>query len=164
MDARCENSLDANKEAAISAIRRLGYRNFKDEQMKVVLAFLIRRDVFVSLPTGYRKSLCYGCLPWTFDIFRNGEPSIVLIVSPLLSLMQDQVTSFQKKGLSAAYVGQREEHDKILEGCFQLARELLNDFRREFSHLGEIRSLLPTNVHIMSDCYCQLFPYIYIPS
>ena len=94
MAASCAKSLDTKKEAAISAARRLGYRNFKHEQMKVVLGFLSGRDVFVSLPTGYGKSLCYACLPWTFDIIGNGEPSIVLVISPLLSLMQDQVTSF----------------------------------------------------------------------
>ena len=61
--------------------RGIGYRNFKHDQMKIVLGFLSGRDVFVSLPTGYGKSLCYACLPWTFYIIRNGEPSIVLIVT-----------------------------------------------------------------------------------
>ena len=95
MAASCAKSLDTKKEAAISAARRLGYWNFKHEQMKVVLGFLSGRDVFVFLPTGCEKSLCYAvlCLPWTLDIIRNGEPSIFFVViSPLLSLMQDQVT------------------------------------------------------------------------
>ena len=45
MAASCAKSLDTKKEAAISAARRLGYRNFKHEQMKVVFGFLSRRDV-----------------------------------------------------------------------------------------------------------------------
>ena len=46
-----------NKEVAISIVRRHGYSSFKDEQMKVVLAFLGGRDVFVLLSTDYDKKL-----------------------------------------------------------------------------------------------------------
>ena len=113
MAASCAKSLDTKKEAAISAARRLGYQNFKPEQMEVVLGFISGRDVFVSLPTGYGKSLCYACLPWTFDIIGNGEPSIVLVISPLLSLMQDQVTGLS--GLSCR------SHDTIGRSVFETA-------------------------------------------
>jgi len=41
----------------------LGYSSLKEEQLKVVTAFLEGRDVFTVLPTGYGKSLCFGCLP-----------------------------------------------------------------------------------------------------
>ena len=53
MAASCAESLDTKKKPLLSAARRLGYRNFKHEQMKVVLGFLSGRGVFVSLPTGY---------------------------------------------------------------------------------------------------------------
>ena len=55
----------------------------------VVSAFVCGRDVFVALPTG-----CYGCLPRIFDSLRKnaeGGKSIVVVVTPLLSLMKNQV-------------------------------------------------------------------------
>ena len=46
----------------------------------------------VSFPTGYGKSLCYAILPWAFDEVRSiDKKSIVIVVSPLVSLTMDQV-------------------------------------------------------------------------
>ena len=57
------------REAARSAARELGYTDLKQEQLRVVEAFVEGRDVFAVLPTGYGKSLsalCYACLPIVF--------------------------------------------------------------------------------------------------
>jgi superfamily II DNA helicase RecQ len=84
------------------------------------------RDVFAALPTGYGKSLCYGCLPLARDKLLGTQGSIVLVVSPLIALMKDQVQSFRKRGISAAYVtsdGDVECEDMkagVLEGKYQL--------------------------------------------
>ena len=43
----------------------------KDEQLRTVRDVLSGLDTFVSLPTGYGKSLCYAFLPWAFDELRN---------------------------------------------------------------------------------------------
>ena len=49
-------------------------------------------DVFVSLPTGFGKSLCYILLPRVFDLLRGVEKkSIVAVISPLIALMEDQL-------------------------------------------------------------------------
>ena len=54
--------------------------------------------MFVSLPTGYGKYLCYTLLPSVFDLLRGvKEKSIVLVVSPLLALMKDQVASISER-------------------------------------------------------------------
>ena len=80
------------------AVRRLGYDSPTSQQKETVTAFVKGNDVFVSLPTGGGKSMCYACLPWVFDAFRSGgevwseHPSIVVVVSPLLSLKKDQVS------------------------------------------------------------------------
>ena len=71
--------------AAEKVAKRLGYKDgLKDLQRQVVARLVGGRDVFGVLPTGCRKSLCYGCLPWTFDKIGNfSEPSIVCVVTPL---------------------------------------------------------------------------------
>ena len=62
--------------------------------------------MFVSLPIGYGKSLCYTLLPPVFDLLRRvKEKSIVLVVSPLLALMNDQVAPISEKGpISCFYI------------------------------------------------------------
>ena len=55
------------REAARSAARELGYTDLKQEQLRVVEAFVEGLDVFAVLPTGYGKSLCYACLLIVFD-------------------------------------------------------------------------------------------------
>lgn len=112
-------------EAAIErAIARLGYATLKPEQEKVVKAFLNGRDVFVSLPTGYGKSLCYGILPFAFDALRESAErpcrsrirSIVLCVSPLQATMMDQVAKFRERGVEAAFVGEAQSDEDVSRG------------------------------------------------
>ena len=57
------------REVARSAARELGYTDLKQEQLRVVEAFVEGRDVFAVLPTGYGKrlALCYACLPIVFN-------------------------------------------------------------------------------------------------
>ena len=77
-----------------------------------MLSFVQGKDVFVSLPTGYGKSLCYGMIPLVVDEMKAYEElnSILLIVSPLISLMKDQVKHFVAKGVSAGYVSSEPEN------------------------------------------------------
>ena len=64
---------------------------------RAVLAALSGRDALVVLPTGGGKSLCYQ-LP------ALALPGLTLVVSPLISLMQDQVTALRRRGVAAAYL------------------------------------------------------------
>ena len=122
-----------------TASAELGYMSLKEKQLEVITSFLSGRDVFAALPTGYGKSLCYGCLPLARDRLLGTQGSIVLIVSPLIALMKDQVQSFRKGGVSTAYVtsdGDVEYEDMkagILEGKYQLVfispEQLINNRR-----------------------------------
>ena len=84
---------NAVQEAAIAASRTMGYEGMKSEQLQIVESFVTGHDVFGVLPTGYGKSLCYACLPLVFDCLLQKPSgfSIVLVVSPLVALMKDQV-------------------------------------------------------------------------
>ena len=68
---------DVNKAIAIAA-SRLGYAQLRPEQKKAVREFVNGSDVFVSLPTGSGKSLCYAVLPAVFDILHQSDISLVL--------------------------------------------------------------------------------------
>ena len=59
------------KSALRVATAMLEYKELKDKQKEAIKAFASRKDVFVSLPTGYGKLLCYQILPVLFDALRN---------------------------------------------------------------------------------------------
>ena len=62
---------------------QMGYSALRPKQEEVILDFVRGSDVFVSLPTGSGKSLCYSLLPGMFDeIHRLQGVSIVIVVSP----------------------------------------------------------------------------------
>ena len=94
-------------EAAITtAFSRVEYPTVKSEQPEAAREFVKGQDVFVSLPTGSGKSLCYGCLPLVYDSLCGnvgGNKSIVIVVSPQKALLQDQVRAFCAKCLESAY-------------------------------------------------------------
>ena len=71
------------------AASSIGYPALKLEQRRVLKAFVEGKDVFVSLPTGYGKSLCYALLAFDVKNKLKERTSIVMIVSPLVALMKD---------------------------------------------------------------------------
>ena len=66
------------------------------------------KSVFISLPTGYGKSMCYQALPFVMDYQRGlvgcSETSAVLVVSPLTALMVDQVKSLRSRGVHTSII------------------------------------------------------------
>ena len=75
-------------EAITTAAASLGYPTVRSEQRDVERAIVTGKYVFVALPTGYGKSLCYAMLPIVFDILlgRPSNTSTVVCVSPLVAL------------------------------------------------------------------------------
>ena len=80
----------------------------KSEQIEAIQHLYNGKDVFLWLPTGFGKSICYEILPFIMDYklgrCESGQRSysMVLVISPLVSLMVDQVTSLQQRGVTAA--------------------------------------------------------------
>lgn len=69
----------------------LGYDGLREHQKRIILELMNKRDVFGILPTGYGKSLCYTSMPLLYDDIYHEEPSIVVVVTPLIAIMKDQV-------------------------------------------------------------------------
>ena len=76
----------------LQATQRLGYPSLRENQYKAVFSFLNGNDVFVILPTGSGKSLCFAVLRFAFDDLHGRVGSIVIVISPLIALMKDQVS------------------------------------------------------------------------
>ena len=74
-----------------------GFSGFRPHQEEIVRALLGRRDLFAVMPTGGGKSLCYQ-LPARL------LPGVCLVISPLISLMKDQVDAAKAIGLKAAFL------------------------------------------------------------
>ena len=77
--------------------RYFGYDTFREGQEQVIDELLSGRDVLGVMPTGAGKSLCYQIPALIF-------PGITLVISPLISLMKDQVRALNEAGVHAAYL------------------------------------------------------------
>ena len=92
------HTFDVGLDAARTILQeRFGYAQFRIHQLKVLGPLLAGRNVLAVLPTGAGKSLCYQ-VP---ALLGTG---LTLVVSPLISLMQDQVGALRRRGIAAAYV------------------------------------------------------------
>ena len=78
-------------------LQTFGYGTFRDGQEELVDALLAGRDALGVMPTGAGKSVCYQ-LP---ALMQGG---VALVISPLISLMKDQVASLKASGVPAAYI------------------------------------------------------------
>nr|WP_263458468.1 ATP-dependent DNA helicase RecQ [Brenneria tiliae] len=104
-----------NKEAlAVQVLRdTFGYQQFRPGQQEIINATISGRDCLVIMPTGGGKSLCYQIPALVMD-------GLTLVVSPLISLMKDQVDQLQAYGVSAACLNStqtREQQHEVMAGC-----------------------------------------------
>jgi ATP-dependent DNA helicase RecQ len=98
-----------------------GFREFRPNQEQIVRAILENRDVFAVMPTGGGKSLCYQ-LPAVL------LPGTCMVISPLISLMKDQVDGARANGIRAAFLNSSldpEERDAVMQQLLSNSLDLL---------------------------------------
>jgi ATP-dependent DNA helicase RecQ len=124
--------MSANREQILSLLReRFNIQSFRNSQEEIILRVLQGGDSLVLMPTGMGKSLCYQLPALMFD-------GLTVVISPLISLMKDQVDALRAKGIDAAYVNSslgRSERDKryrdISQGAFKLLFVSPERFRKQ---------------------------------
>ena len=85
-----------------------GYDDFRPYQADIIANILARRDTLAVMPTGSGKSACYQLPALLFD-------GLTVVVSPLIALMQDQVTQLQELGVPAAFLNSTLDYDSYLQ-------------------------------------------------
>ncbi|MCI0435365.1 MAG: RecQ family ATP-dependent DNA helicase [Gemmatimonadetes bacterium] len=141
--------------ARAALARHFGYDDFRGAQEEAVRAVLDSRDVLVLMPTGGGKSLCYQ-IP---ALVLNG---LTLVVSPLISLMKDQVDALARRGIAATFINSslpRTEADARLAASARGEVKLLyvaperfeaDAFRRALPRL-DVRLLAVDEAHCISE-------------
>lgn len=106
---------DLHNTLRINLKQVFGYTDFRPGQIEVIMAAMAGQDTFVLMPTGGGKSMCYQ-LPALL------LPMVTVVVSPLMSLMKDQVDSLQANGIAADFINSSLSRDAVVQ-VFRRLRE-----------------------------------------
>lgn len=113
-----------------------GYSEFRIGQEKSIINILNNGDTFVLMPTGAGKSICYQIPALIFE-------GITLVISPLISLMKDQVDSLNEMGVKATFINSTlsnmEVEDRILKATY-----------------GQYKLLYIAPERLESEIFCQV--------
>jgi ATP-dependent DNA helicase RecQ len=101
----------------ISKALREQSNTLQQEQEEALFNFVCKRDVFVNLPTGFGKSLIYQIAPMFVKQLGLCIIPIILVISPLVSLMQDQVSQLKRQRMSAVSLPETSINDDRLNSC-----------------------------------------------
>ena len=93
MDTRIESTI-------LDTLSLWKFSELRQNQLSVINSVCAGNDVFVALPTGSGKSVCYWILPSIFKTLRNKDRSTFIVINPLEALMKDQ----ERARLAAAIV------------------------------------------------------------
>ena len=148
----------------LEALREIfGHHAFRATQADIIDHVISGRHALVIMPTGMGKSLCYqipAVIPWPTR--SDDQHPLVLVLSPLIALMKDQVDALQSKGIDAAFINSSLTRDQrfgryqhIGEGRFQLLYVTPERFRKdEFLEViasRTIRLLVVDEAHCISQ-------------
>ena len=132
-----------------------GYESFRPGQEEIINNILDGKDVLGVLPTGGGKSICYQLPALIMD-------GITLVISPLISLMKDQVDALNENGISASFINSSMTSDEYKNALSQISRgrikllyispeRLENNFFMDFIKTLDINFLAIDEAHCISQ-------------
>ena len=128
------------KPTALSVLKSVfGYQSFRKGQEEVINAALNGQDALVVMATGNGKSLCYQIPALCFE-------GLTLVISPLISLMKDQVDQLQANGIEADFLNS----SQTLEQQQQVQNKLIS---------GQLKLLYVSPEKVMTNSFFQLISY-----
>ena len=132
--------------------RIFGYDSFRPGQEKLIDAVLKGQDVFGIMPTGGGKSICY-------QIPALMLPGITLVISPLISLMQDQVAALKAAGIPAAYINStlsgpqvQAVYRNLLAGRYKIV--YVAPERLDYAGFGNVAQRLQISFLAVDEAHC----------
>lgn len=132
--------------------RNFKLSNFRNDQEAVIRAVLERKDVLVVMPTGGGKSLCYQLPAMILE-------GVTIVVSPLISLMQDQVDALERLGIPVTLINStvstselNERFRNIYEGVYKLIYVAPERFRS--SRFVDALKRVKVNFFAIDEAHC----------
>ena len=117
-----------------------GYATFRPGQERLIDAMIAGQDVLGVMPTGAGKSICY-------QISGMILPGITLVISPLISLMQDQVAALRKAGISACLLNSAQTYEERRQAMAQAT-------------MGRCKLIYVAPERLMQDDFVQLIHHL----
>jgi ATP-dependent DNA helicase RecQ len=131
--------------------KHYGYDSFRPMQAEVIQCVLDKKDVVVLMPTGGGKSICFQ-IP---ALLVNG---LCLVVSPLISLMKDQVDALNANNIPAAYLNSSVHHadeENIIFQCLHGQIKLLYiSPERLVQEINGLVKRLPIDLFAIDEAHC----------
>jgi len=145
--------LDRLADKTLSALKDFfGFTSFRPLQQEIIQAILARRDVFVLMPTGGGKSLCYQLPALLLD-------GLTIVVSPLIALMKDQVDGLRENGIAASFINSSLDPSQIQRRQKALANGEIKLLyvapeRLMMPHFLEYIAKLPLALFAIDEAHC----------
>lgn len=128
-----------------------GYDHFRHQQEEIIQKIVSGKDVLVLMPTGGGKSVCYQVPALMLD-------GICIVISPLISLMKDQVDALKSNGIAAAYLNSSQnykEQQEILDSCYRKEIALLYvSPEKLISDLTTIVQMAKPSMFAIDEAHC----------
>lgn len=129
-----------------------GYDSFRPMQLDIIENVIQKRDSLVVMPTGGGKSLCYQLPALKFE-------GLTIVISPLISLMKDQVDNLKANGINSEYINSSLSHEEIIEVRKKILRNEIKllYFAPERFALEEFKVFLLTlkiNLIAIDEAHC----------
>ncbi|RBW70911.1 DNA helicase RecQ [Bacillus taeanensis] len=129
-----------------------GYPSFRSGQEDAITSILHKKDTIAIMPTGGGKSICYQIPALLFE-------GVTLVVSPLISLMKDQVDALESAGISAAFINSTLTNKEVEDRMYQAANGeykliYIAPERLESLQFRQLLQAMPISMVAVDEAHC----------